>query len=215
MGLLLFIVLINDVGVPGQENDVGKNITSCKFFKAANLLHLKYVDDMTLAESVDMKSKLVPVSVSDRPLPDTFHARTGHVLPEERSAVFKQLEETEKYANINGMKINYQKTKLMLFNNCKNWDFHPIYKSQNEQLELVEEMKILGVILRSDMKWSSNTKYIVNKAYHRLWIIRRLKMHGVEPVDLLDVYQKQVRSVLELGVPAWHPGLTQSDALDI
>ena len=80
---------------------------------------------------------------------------------------------------------------------------------------LVEEMKILGVLMRSDMKWSSNTKYIVNKAYHRLWIIRRLKMHGAEPVDLLDVYQKQVRSVLELGVPAWHPGLTQSDALDI
>ena len=26
---------------------------------------------------------------------------------------------------------------------------------------------------------------------------------------------KQVRSVLELAVPAWHPGLTQSDSLDI
>ena len=76
-------------------------------------------------------------------------------------------------------------------------------------------MKILGVIMRSDMKWSSNTKYIVNKAYHRLWILRRLKMHGAGPDDLLDVYQKQVRSVLELAVPAWHPGLTQSDALDI
>ena len=67
--LMLFIVLINDVGFPGQENDVGENITSRKFFKAANLLHLKYVDDMTLAESVDMKSKLVPVPVRERPQP--------------------------------------------------------------------------------------------------------------------------------------------------
>ena len=48
-----------------------------------------------------------------------------------------------------------------------------------------------------------------------MWILRRLKMHGAGPDDLLDVYQKQVRSVLELAVPAWHPGLTQSDALDI
>ena len=38
------------------------------------------------------------------------------------------------------------------------------------------------------------------------WMLRRLKNH---------VYIKQVRSVLELAVPAWHPGLTQSDSLDI
>ena len=51
--------------------------------------------------------------------------------------------------------------------------------------------------LISDMKWSSKTKYIVNKTYHRLWILRGLKMHGAGPEDLIDVYQKQVRNVLE------------------
>ena len=35
------------------------------------------------------------------------------------------------------------------------------------------------------------------------------------PDDLKDVYIKQVRSVLELAVPAWHPGLTLSDSQDI
>ena len=50
LGLLLFIVLINGAGFEHQENNVGGNITSRKNFKAASLLHLKYVDDMTLAE---------------------------------------------------------------------------------------------------------------------------------------------------------------------
>ena len=82
-------------------------------------------------------------------------------------------------------------------------------------MDLEEEMKILGVVVRSDLKWSSNTKYIVEKGYSRLWMLRRLKNHGAGPDDLKDVYIKQVRSVLELAVPAWHPGLTQSDSQDI
>ena len=170
---------------------------------------------MTLAESVDLKTKLVPVPQNTRTLPDPFHARTGHTLPEEQSAVYKQLKETQKYASENGMRINFKKTKFMLFNNCKKWDFFPEYKANDLELELVEEMKVLGVVVRSDMKWSSNTKYIVDKAYRRLWILRRLKYHGAGTKDLIDVYQKQVRSVLELAVPAWHPGLTLAESIDI
>jgi hypothetical protein len=45
--------------------------------------------------------------------------------------------------------------------------------------------------------------------------LRRLKKHGAGPDDLKDVFIKQVRSVLELAVPAWDPRLTQSDSIDI
>ena len=39
---------------------------------------------------------------------------------------------------------------------------------------------------------------MVNKANKRLWIIRRLKFLGAQQEDLLDVYTKQVRSVITL-----------------
>jgi hypothetical protein len=190
-------------------------VTSRKHFKAANLLHLKYVDDMTLAESINLKDKLISVPESVRPLPDSYHARTGHALPVENSEVFRQLQETRNYATENKMKINYKKTKVMVFNTCKKWDFMPQLEIEGNQLELAEELKILGVVVRSDLKWSSNSKYIVEKGYNRLWMLRRLKNHGAGHEDLKDVYIKQVRSVLELAVPAWHPGLTLSDSLDI
>ena len=70
------------------------------------------------------------------------------------------------------------------------------------ELELVEEMKILGIVVSSDMKWAANTEYIVQKGYNRLWILRRLKAMGAGQEDLKDVFLKQVRSVLELAVPA-------------
>ena len=33
-------------------------------------------------------------------------------------------------------------------------------------------------------------------------------------MDLLDVYMKQVRSILELAVPAWHSGTNVSEKVD-
>ena len=59
------------------------------------------------------------------------------------------------------------------------------------------------------MKWYDNTNYICQKGYERLWMLRRLKVLGAIEAELLDVYHKQVRSVLVLGVPVWQPALTQ------
>ena len=79
LGIFLFLVLINDTGFSGQLNNVGKLATSKRNIRAVNQIHLKYVDDMSLAESVNLKEMLV--SVPDREQPENFHARTGHALP--------------------------------------------------------------------------------------------------------------------------------------
>ena len=60
LGLLLFLGLINDAGFDNQCNNAGEIITSKKNFKAANQIHLKYVDDMTIAEAIKLKDNLVP-----------------------------------------------------------------------------------------------------------------------------------------------------------
>ena len=211
--MLLFLVLINDAGFENQVNNAGELITGKRNFKAANKIHLKYVDDMTIAEAEKLKEKLV--SVPDRPQPDLYHARTGHYLPTENSEVFKNLIATNQYAQVNEMKLNFKKTKLMIFNNAKTMDFMPNFEVEGKEIEVVEEMRILGLIVRTDLKWSSNTEHILEKAYNRLWILRRLKGLGADQSKLIDVYMKQVRSVVELAVPAWHPGLTISETVDI
>ena len=73
-------------------------------------------------------------------------------------------------------------------------------------LEVVEQFKLLGVILQSNLKWNSNTEYICKKGYARLWMLRRLKSLGANCDELLDVYDKQIRCVLELAVVVWEPG---------
>ena len=80
LGLLLFLVIINDAGFEGQQNNAGELITSKRNMKNVNNIHLKYVDDMTLAEPINLAKQLVSVPESVRPKPDMYHARTGHVL---------------------------------------------------------------------------------------------------------------------------------------
>ena len=59
LGLLLFIVLINDVGFDGQVNNTGELITSKRNMKKINEIHLKYVDGLTLAEAINLPYKNV------------------------------------------------------------------------------------------------------------------------------------------------------------
>ena len=81
--------------------------------------------------------------------------------------------------------------------------------------DLVEESKLLGVIIRSDLSWASNTEYIVKRANSKLWCLRRIKGYGADQDDLMDVYHKQVRSIIEYAVPVWHSSITGEERLQL
>ena len=90
----------------------------------------------------------------------------------------------------------------MLFNNCKKWDFMPNLEMEGHKLELAEERNVLRVVLRSDMKWSSNTKYIVDKAYCRLWMIR-LNIFGVGPEGCILETNQECVGTGSAGLAPW------------
>ena len=211
LGLFLFIVLINDAGFEGQQNNAGELITRKKSVFEMNTIHLKYVDDLAFAEAINMKTQLMHVPVQERTLPDTYRARTGHSLNTETSKVYDQLKKTESYAQENNMKLNLQKTKLMLFNPCSSKDFMPEIKINNTRIDLVEKIKLLGVVVTSDLSWAANTQYIVDRCNSKIWMLRRLKKLGALRDDLLEVYFKQIRSIAEFAAPVWNSSLTGDD----
>ena len=114
------------------------------------------------------------------------------------------------------MKVNPKKTKIILFNKSRKFDFPPELKlSGGGFLEVVPDVKLVGVIVDQRLSWQKNTDYICNKATQKLWIIRRLKKYKLGIPTLLDVYVKEVRSLLEHGVPVWHSGLTRRQSAQI
>ena len=213
LGLLLFLILINYCGFENVETKIGQTITKQKRKFVSSTLHTKYVDDLTLLESLNLQEVLIPNP--QRPQPDNFHARLGLKLHPDKSQVYNQIEKVERYAKINEMRINSDKCKFMLFNPTENFDFIPEYQLGENCIQTEEKMKILGITLTNNLKWRSNTDSIVRNAFLRLWMIKRLKQAGASLEDMTDVYIKQIRSVLEFGVPVWNSGLTKEEVDDI
>ena len=114
------------------------------------------------------------------------------------------------------MKINEKKTKIMLINMAKKYAFPPeVSFEDGKNLECISEMKLVGVVISSDLKWAKNTNYICKKAMKKMWIIRRLKNIDFNMISLVDIYTKEIRSHLELAVPVWHSGLTKMQEAQI
>ena len=179
-------MLLGLMNLPVMLEKVNNRRTAIKY------THEKYVDDLTIAEAIKIKAQIKLSEDPNPTLPTPFRLRTGHVLPPEQSLVHKEVQNLLAYANAHEMQINTRKTKLMLFNPSRTVDIQPEMIIDNEEIEMLEEMKLLGVVITSDLKWRSNTKYITERGYARLWILKRLKRLGCSVEDLLDAYIKQV-----------------------
>ena len=89
------------------------------------------------------------------------------------------LDSLSEYCRKSKLKINPEKSKVVLFNRARKHNFSPkLSLIPGQDLEIVEKLKLVGYQLRSDMQTISNTEYIVKRAWKRMWVVRRLKALG-------------------------------------
>ena len=104
----------------------------------------------------------------------------------------------------------------MLFNRAKKNDLsHELYLIPGSKLEVVNELKLIGYQLRSDISTVSNTRYILKQAWKRMLVLRRLKALGASEKELLNVLRAQVLSVLQFATPAWSTLITAQESAQI
>ena len=77
----------------------------------------------------------------------------------------------------------------------------------DQQLAVVDKVKLLGVIIRDDLKWDGQVENI--KANQKFFMLRKLKKAGFSSQELVTIYKGYMRPVLEYAAPLWHPGLTK------
>ena len=208
LGGLIFMIKFNGAFLRPviPRNTLLQNSSSVK---------VKFVDDGSAAVSINLETYLVPDTTS-RPRPLKYRERCGLVLPKENNPLQYILQDTEDFTESNNMVINKKKTEAMLFTFSRKYDFPPeISFSDGSLLNVVSEKTILGVKISEDLKWKSNTNFIVSKARGKMWMLRRLLHFNLSSFELFDVYTKEVRSILEYAVPVWHPGLTRKQSSEI
>ena len=63
----------------------------------------------------------------------------------------------------------------------------------------VDNYKLLGVYISSDLSWKEYVDFIVKKATKRLYSLKVLRKASVQQADLVRIYCSLIRSVLEYG----------------
>ena len=187
LGLIEYLVQSNDSADCVSEED-----------------RFKYIDDLTILELVALTGALIEFychqSVpSDIGIDQQF-------LPPECCSTQDNLDEIAAWTDRNLMQINADKTSYMVFTRSLT-DFATRLNINSSMLDKVEEAKIVGVWLTSDLKWTKNTREITKKAYSRISMLTKLKYVGVKTKDLIDIYVLFIRSVVEYCSVVWHSSL--------
>ena len=163
LGPILFLVMINDLEL-----------------KSPHTSHWKYVDDLTLSESLSIR---------------------------DQSTLQSDLDEIQQWAEQNDMRLNVKKCKEMVISFLRQSPNIVSLHINGNPLSIVSSFKVLGVTFNDHLKWNDNVNILVKKASKRLYILRILRRSGVPSADLLPVFLALVRSVLEYACTVWHTSL--------
>ena len=111
LSMVVLIILINPIEFT-QKLHLGAQITQ-KLSKRDPMMkmHLKYFDDVSLLESINLKDSLKKEDKAlERPL--NFHQRTGHVICEEKFQTLQKIREVQSLPKIVKCPLTQQKPKL-------------------------------------------------------------------------------------------------------
>ena len=116
------------------------------------------------------------------------------------------------------MKINSKKTKCLPFISSKTKDFVPsLYLEKDSNLEVIYQLKLVGIIISSDLSWQGHMDYTISRVNKSIWQLVRFKQLGAPREKLLTLYTIKIRSILMFGAICFHPSLTleQSAKLEL
>ena len=127
----------------------------------------------------------------------------------------KYLHNIEQWTERKQIKLNVDKTKFMIMNFTDNYQINTRLEVSGQLLQQISETRLLGVLLRDDLSFKSNTHFITRKAYKRMSILHNLCKFNVPTEDLLNIYILYIRSVLEQSAVVWHSSITKGEQIEI
>ena len=171
-------------------------------------LHKKsFIDDLTLLERISL-SNLVRKETIVGPL--NWHDRFQLTLPPDKSILQHQLVDLQIFTEQHHMKLNKSKTKCLPFNNSNTKDFVPqLTLEEGSYLEVIYELKLVGLVLTSDNTWTAHVDYTVARVNRILWQLTRFRQLGATQDKLITFYILKIRSILMFGAVCYHSALTK------
>ena len=171
-----------------QSNDNADNVEEEDRFK--------FVDDLTALEIINLLITQISSYDFFSHVPSDIPTHNGYI--DKKDLVSQtNLNLINSWTKKKKMIINQKKTKNMIFNFTKKHKFTTRLEVNKENVEVIEEVKLLGTIKTNDIKWDKNTTHIVKKAWRRMQLLHNAARFTKERSHLTSIYKTFIRPVLE------------------
>ena len=146
----------------------------------------KFVDDLTVLEIVNLLSVGLSSYNITQQVPSDIPTH-GQFIHQDHLKTQDYLNQINEWTENQQMVISQQKTKSMIFNFNDKYQFTTRLQLKGENVEIVDQMKILGTIVRSDLSWNSNCEYLIKKVNKMMQLVRNLVKFGATKTELVHL----------------------------
>ena len=129
------------------------------------------------------------------------------------ASVAPAIQATLEWSNNNCMSLNAEKTEIMniRLNYRSSYD-DEILVNDNISIKPTECTKFLGVHIDNHLSFSKHVDHIISKCSSRMYLLRQLKILGMNAEGLKTFYCSNIRSLLSYAAPAWFTLLGDTDS---
>jgi hypothetical protein len=85
-------------------------------------------------------------------------------------------------------------------------DFAPVLIN-NKAIDVVANVKLLGLNITNDLKWNCHVSEIIRKVSIRPYFLKQLRRANVPTKELLTFYVTCIHPITEYACPVFHNGL--------
>ena len=174
---------------------------------------LKFMDDLSILEIINLVSIGLSSYNCNMHVPSDISVDNFYLDPANIKSQ-GYLDKIEAWTKEKQMKLNTDKTKYMVFNFTEK-KFNTRLRLEHNQIEQIREDKLLGLVLREDLSWKSNTATLTKRAYTRMIISKNLYKFDVPTAELVQIYILYIRSGLEQSAVVWHASITIGEQRDL
>ena len=174
----------------------------------------KFIDDLSTLEIINLISIGLACYSYQNHVPSDIATNSLFLDPKNVKSQ-DYLRNIESWSESKQMKLNEKKTNYMIFNFSSNYQFNTRLDIDGRKIDQICETKLLGLKIRDDLSWKSNTEMLTRKAYMRMTILKKLIQFEVPVYELVQIYILYIRSVVEQYATVWHSSITSGEKNDL
>ena len=147
----------------------------------------KFVDDLSILEIINM----INIGLSSY----NFRNHVASDIATDGQFVTNEHLKSQEYLNVinawtenQKMEISAKKTKAMIINFTENYQFTTRLQLHQRNVEIVDQMKVLGTIITNKLTWDENCNNLIQRVNKRMLLLKKVLKFGATQEEMVHLW---------------------------